>query len=403
MREDFEGADPTAKNRLGEKLSSAAMRLDPEAVTELLAAGAPADYAQNAPLRGLIHQMIDTKGRDRTRIAACGEALLTAGAGDAETFKGLLKAAVLTENMPLVKASLERGADIEPEMRGLGYNRMVLAAGCGMETLVDALHRDGSQRPEAYEEALSIAAERGHARIVDRFIDWGVDATKVDVVFCAAVGGQVQLVKDLAARGFTTDFKTPVLLEAALDGNHGAMLDFLLDQGADRNLAHAYYTRASNRDQKPYAAIHTVLKMWSERSMTVVYPIPDPQNMSDLRAAEPDHLGRPQTLLVRMAKVNRFGDAMTVVRAARNDRLEVQDLLSTDGPGNTLIEILGARRQLGEVFTADLWQNRQEDFAALYAQVAPVYRDQIDYQGMVSSWRRQALSRIRPKIPKLKG
>jgi hypothetical protein len=257
-------------------------------------------------------------------------------------------------------------------------------------------------RPEAYQEALAAAAEFGHARILDRLLDMGVDPAATDVVFCAACGGQAELVKNLIARGFTTDFTDKTLLEAVIEDDHGAMLDLLLDNGADRSKAHEMYVRASNLRSKPYAEIHATLKKWQDRGETVLYTIPPLQALADVRQVELDYRGRPETLLVRLSKINRIGDAVELARQSRNDRLEVADLLATDGAGNSVIEILGARGHLSRLFAPDLWKERQQDFATLYAEVAPVYRDQVDYQGLVSTWRRQSLANIKDKIPRLK-
>lgn len=399
----FVAHDASLKDSLGGKLVSAAMRLDAPCVRLLLEAGAPAGYADSAPLRGVTHQMLDIPNRDKERIFDCARLLLEADGGDDAAEKEMLKAAIRRQNGPLIHTLLSRGCDVEPEMRGIGYNRLVLAATYGFEDLLVQFHREGGVAPGAYEEALGAAAEHGHGRLVDRLIDWGVDASKTDVVFCAVVGGQLELVKNLVARGFTTDFKEPVLLEAVIEGDHGPMLDFLLDHGADRARAHEQYVRVSNRDSEPYASIHDTLKMWSERAMTVVYAIPEPHSLADLRAEEPDHRGVPQSLLVRMAKINRFGDALAVARSASNDRLEVDDLLKTDAAGNSVLEILGARNGLSSLFAPELWENRQEDFAALYKEVPPVYREQVNYQGLVSTWRRRALSNIKPLIPRIKG
>jgi hypothetical protein len=398
----FMKLDPAIARLSGSKLDAAAMRLDPGAVSLLLRNGAPAGYDDNAPLRHVAQLLKDLPGRDPARMFDCAELLLEAGAADDDAEQEFMKAAVRHNNAPLVRRLLDRGVDVEPAMRGVGYNRMVLAATFGWEDIVERLHKEGATPPQAYEEALAAAAEHGHARLVDKLLDYGTDTTQTDVVFCAAVGGQVQLVKDLVSRGFTTDFTCKTLLEAVVEGNHGAMLDFLFDQGADRQRAHELYVRASNRDSKPYAAVHATIKQWSERGETVIRAIPELHALADLRQVEKDYRGKPETLLVRLSKINRIGDAVALARAARNDRLDVGDLLATDGAGNTVIEILGSRGQLPQLFAPDLWEERQQDFATLYAEVAPVYREQVDYQGLVSTWRRKALSDIRSKVPRLK-
>lgn len=399
---------PAVRNMLGDKLTSAAMRLDPDAVEMLLQNGARATHSQNAPLRGLLHQMLDTKGREQGRISRCAQLLLDAhlvsSAGDG--IEGLkqetLKAALSTQNVPLVHYLLGAGTDIEPQMRGIGYNPMVLSAKYGFDDLVEKLHKQGTVQPHAYAEAIAVAAETGNAALVDKMLGYGVDISGTDLAFCAAVGGQVGLVKTLAARGYTTDFRDKTLLEAVVEGDHGAMLDYLLDQGADRNLAHELYVNFSNRRSKPYAEVHKTLKAWSERGETVLYTHDYGVTLKELRRTEPDYRDQPLSGFVKLAKANRFGEAMQVVRADKNDRLEISDLLATDGAGNTVLEILGARGKLAEIFVPDLWEKRQADFAALYAEVAPVYRGQIDAQGLIATWRREALVKSKPKFPGLK-
>ena len=400
MKNAFDKTSPARP--AGEQLVSAAMRLDAGAVDELLRNGAPADYSDNAPLRNLVQLVMDLPGRDPRRVFDCAGLLLKAGAAHEKSERELLKSAVRAKNAPMIRLLLDRGADAEPDMRGIGYNRMVLAATYGFGDIVEQLHRDGLTPPHAYEEALAAAAESGNERLVDQLLGYGVDTTHTDVAFCAAVGGQVELVRKLVARGFTTDFTDKTLLEAVVEGDHGAMLDFLLDQGADRNAAHDMYVNFSNRRERHYDETFAALKAWSERGETVIYPIPDLHTLAQLRGEEKDYRGHPTSLLVRLSKINRIADAVTLARADAGDRLEVADLLKTDGAGNSVLEILGERKQLGLLFAPGLWEKRPQDFAALYAEVAPVYRGQIDYQGLVSNFRRQMLAGIRDKIPRLK-
>jgi hypothetical protein len=398
----FIAKDPAVSTMLGSKLASAAMRLDPDAVDLLLQNGAPAALKGFAPLRGVIHQMLDTPGRDKERIFKCARLLLAAGGSSPEVDNELLKAAVETKNPELVREMLERGADIEPEMRGIGYNPLVLAATYGLDDLVDRLHAQGAARPEAYTEAIGVAAEKGNAALVTRILSYGLDLSQTDLAFCAAVGGQLDLVKALSTKGHTTDFRNKTLLEAVVEGDHGPMLDYLFDQGADRRLAQELYTKFSNRRSKPYASVHATLKAWSEREETVLYTHDYGRTLMELRRTEPDYRDRPLSGFVKLAKANRFTEAMQVVRADQSDRLQKTDLLSSDSAGNTVLEILGARGQLPMVFAPDLWEKRQEDFASLYAEIAPVYRAQVDCQELVSAWRQQALARTKAKIPKLK-
>lgn len=394
--------DKNIANMLGPKLAAAAMRLDPDGVAMLLQNSARAGYCDCAPLQGVIHQMLDTPGRDGERVLKCAQLLIEAGGSSPETEKELLKAAIRTGNPPLIRQLLERGTDVEPDMRGIGYNRMVLAATYGFDDLVDKLHRQGTVPPHAYAEALAVAAEKGNAALVDRMLGYGLGTAGTDLAFCAAVGGQLGLVKALAARGYTTDFRDKTLLEAVVEGDHGAMLDYLFDQGADRNRAHELYVNFSNRRSKPYADVHKTLKAWSERGETVLYTHDYGVTLKELRRTEPDYRDQPLSGFVKLAKANRFGEAMQVVRADQGDRLEVNDLLATDGAGNTVLEILGAHGKLADVFVPDLWEKRQADFTALYAEIAPVYRGQIDTQRLVSTWRREALAKSKPKFPGLK-
>ncbi|TAL39913.1 MAG: hypothetical protein EPN97_01615 [Alphaproteobacteria bacterium] len=398
----FMRREPALSRRLGEKLVSAAMRFDAVEVEMLLQNGAPAGYSNNTPMASLIYQVTDLPGRDAARIFDCARLLLAAGGADAGMENELLLAAVQTKNTRLIGLLLERGADIEPQMRGIGYNPMVLAATYGFNDIVDKLHGAGATRPDAYAEALATAAEKGNGALVDKILRYGVDVSQTDLTFCAAVGGQLDLVKTLVAKGYTTDFRDKTLLEAVVEGDHGAMLDYLLDQGADRNRAQELYVNFSNRRSKPYAEVHKTLKAWSERGETVLYTHDYGTTLKELRRTEPDYRDQPLSGFVKLAKANRFAEAMQVARAEQSDRLEKADLLSTDGAGNTVLEILGARGQLPMVFAPSLWEKRQEDFAAIYAEIAPVYRPQVDFQELVSTWRQQALAKAKTKIPKLK-
>jgi hypothetical protein len=189
----------------------------------------------------------------------------------------------------------------------------------------------------------------------------------------------------------------PHLMRLAINADRGDLLDYYFDLGGDREAACLHYHETANAQHKGLGNIHRTLHAWEDRGTTYIYSTDFPDTPEGLRRKDLSHQDKPVTNIVILAKAGRFPEVL-----ARMDRLETGDLLETDGFGNTLLEILGARKQLGLLFTKERWAGRIPDLQILGGHIAAVYRDQCDPQALISALRRDRLRQRSGPMPTLK-
>lgn len=99
--------------------------------------------------------------------------------------------------------------------------------------------------------------------------------------------------------------------------------------------------------------------------------------VSDLRIRS-GHMG--DTCLLSAVKFGHFCDVAGISR--RSEPLSLDDYLSRDRHGNTLLSILAERNELAQAFSPDLWIGRISDMKALWSHVHVKDRGQVDIQQM---------------------
>ena len=99
-------------------------------------------------------------------------------------------------------------------------------------------------------------------------------------------------------------------------------------------------------------------------------------SLTDLRAVS-GHRG--DTILVNAAKFGHFDKVVDIAKQSGGS-LTMEDFLTKDAHGNTLINILAEKRQLSSVFTVDAWTGQIADMRALWSHVAAAHRRQINFQ-----------------------
>ena len=87
--------------------------------------------------------------------------------------------------------------------------------------------------------------------------------------------------------------------------------------------------------------------------------------------------------LISAAKFGYFNKVTEIARQ-NGEQITINDFLSKDGHGNTLISILAEKKQLSQVFTADAWVGNISDMRELWSHVGAIYRKQVDF-GRVES------------------
>jgi hypothetical protein len=96
---------------------------------------------------------------------------------------------------------------------------------------------------------------------------------------------------------------------------------------------------------------------------------------ADLRKAS-GQMG--DTCLISAAKFGHFEKVAEIARQS-GQPLTMEDYISKDGHGTTLIEILAEKRQLSQVFTVEAWTGQLSDMRQLWQQVSASHRRQINF------------------------
>jgi hypothetical protein len=311
-----------------------------------------------------------------------------------------LRIAVQQHDRDTVHALLQKGVDIEPLMRGVGYNRLVLAARFNLPDILDAEHAKGVHEPYYYHEALHFAAGEGHRDLVYRMLDYGFDATSTrdfDIAAAALLGGHVDVLQEFMAKGYKTDLACPYVMEGVVEQNHGAALDIMLQHGAD--IAHAKALLDKNKTRFPDApcdAIEAVLAKWNARAIVTPERRPLPPTLEDLRA-QPDGF-------THFAQSGRFDEVMRLAASDTQNPLTSEDLIKPDALGNNTLDILGAQNRLSQLLHPDFWLHRAAECTRICDLVPPVYRPQIRAARFADAARRETLRHLaRQRTFKPKG
>jgi len=175
--------------------------------------------------------------------------LLDAGA-DIEARDALGRTPLMTtgisKNMEIVKALISKGADINAAMKrgSATYTTLTVAAMYGFKDLVDLLiDKDAAISKDTLERTLGLAVQGGHPRLFEYVQKKGLDLTGLKekdpgLVYPAADGGSVEIMKTLLALGFNLDQRdgdgwTPLHI-AAVEGNV-KMIGFLIAEGLNKD------------------------------------------------------------------------------------------------------------------------------------------------------------------------
>lgn len=311
-----------------------------------------------------------------------------------------LRIAVLDEDRTMVHKLLAKGVDIEPVMRGVGYNRLVLAARFNLPDILDAEHAKGVHEPYYYHEALHFAAGNGHGDLVYRILDYGFDATSTkdfDVAGAALLGGHIDLLQEFLAKGYKTDLACKYMMEGIVEENHGNALDIQLQNGGD--IDHAKFLLAKDKERfpkSPYDTIEAVLAKWDARADTIGSDRPLPATISALRTQADG--------FTHFAQSGRFDDVMQLAARDRQNKIMPEDVIAPDTNGNNTLEILGAQSKLSVLLQPDYWLDRPDAFMRICSHVPPVYQDQVKAERFIAAQQRDVLrQRARRQTFKPKG
>lgn len=120
-------------------------------------------------------------------------------------------------------------------------------------------------------------------------------------------------------------------------------------------------------------------------------------SLSDLRTISGQ---RQESCLISAVKAGHFKKAIDVVKK-NGEAITLDDFLSRDSQGNTLIDVLAEKKQLSLAFAPEMWAGRLQDMRALWSNVALAQRQQIDFQSMEVRAKQETLKQKKPAIFKL--
>jgi hypothetical protein len=311
-----------------------------------------------------------------------------------------LRIAVLDEDRTMVHKLLAKGVDIEPVMRGVGYNRLVLAARFDLVDILDAEHAKGIHAPYYYHEALHFAAGAGHRDLVYHMLNYGFDATSTkdfDIAGAALLGGHVELLQEFMAKGFKTDLACKYMMEGIVEENRGNSLDIQLQNGGD--IDHAKFLLAKDKERfpkSPYDTIEAVLEKWDARTEVIGSARPLPATITALRTQTDG--------FTHFAQSGRFDEVMQMAARDAQNKIVLDDVIARDAKGNNTLEILGAQQKLSALLQPDYWLNRPDEFMRICRYVPPVYQDQVKAERFTAAQQRDVLrQRARQQTFKPKG
>lgn len=97
--------------------------------------------------------------------------------------------------------------------------------------------------------------------------------------------------------------------------------------------------------------------------------------VSDLRETS-GYMGN--SVLMGAVKFGHFDKVVDIARKS-GEALSLDDFLSKDRHGNTMLNILAERNQLGQVFAPEMWAGRVDDMKTLWTHVRVNDRSQVDF------------------------
>jgi len=115
-----------------------------------------------------------------------------------------------------------------------------------------------------------------------------------------------------------------------------------------------------------------------EEIQTSLNNVGDRLTVSDLRIKTGQ---MENTFLITAVKLGHF-DKVVKLSKSSNEKITLDDFLSKDHHGNSLLEILAEKNQLAEVFNPDIWVGRVTEMQTLWSNVGAMHRTQIDFSKM---------------------
>lgn len=312
--------------------------------------------------------------------------------------------AIQQDNLWQVRRFLEEGVRIDA-IYGTAYHPLAVAAEFGLGDLVERFHQEGGIATAVYAEALHIAAEQGDKAIVYQILGYGFDGTSTssfDLGMAAAIGGQLELLKEFDQKGFRTNYKDEVLLTAVIEHDHADILDYLFEKGASVELAARLCPDLEDRYDMVFAGCRRIIHAWKQEELVKTCPPLQETQYEGLRRKTAGDDGYFETGFVRLARVGRFDHAMMLARHGQSGKMDITDVLSRDHAGLNVVEILAEKGQLRQLFDASLWRNGIDDMNAVYEAVPEAHRLQVDFPAIAAQHRAGVLRTKARRAPRLR-
>jgi len=259
--------------------------------------------------------------------------------------------------------------------------------------LVEFLIRNNFNPHAQNDLALQTAAKKGHTELFHFFLDLGADIhTQNDnplnlavinkhydiVEFCLQKGADAnnskayplqsavlnqdhRMISLLLKYKANINFGDASAMRYAVSGGHINTIGFLLSHGALASVTKDILNLAP-KDKQPI--IKNFIKKYQECLKT------------PLEKNTRKYLNDP----IEMAKLGHFEHWVTE-KERRGQPIDKESLLKKDAFGNTVLDILGAKRQLSLIFKSNLWTEQLDALNDIWQNhLAPYYKDQVDFK-----------------------
>lgn len=183
------------------------------------------------------------------------------------------------------------------------------------------------------------------------------------------------------------------IAKVALLKSDGKTLECLLKQGLDIDtLWQSSSENFTNLEEDIKQVTHKWLLRYNTRTLWLEDEDFETSTISDFRNKTYHPYDNGFVYIAYALQFDRL-----IALSDNQDPLRAEDLLREDDKGNTVLDILGATKQLSLLADTKLWKGQEAAFRHLYdTHICPLYKDQIDIDFMEAEFKRHKLKRLRP-------
>jgi len=264
-----------------------------------------------------------------------------------------------------------------------------------VRALIEANARVGMQDNIGYRPVMA-AAEQGDKEILQMLLDAGAWINVKNKIgrtplMLAITEGKTDVVKFLVDEGADleiTDNYNNTAIMLAVKNNHLDMIQILIKDGANINVS----------DKEIAIYLREFSDEWEKEENTgkedPLIELLKRKTIKELREYTniKGHNG-----LMTLTLAGKFNEISEKVRTEAENNLSIKDLILEDNQGRKIVDVLGAYKELDQLFDPKLWIGKTEEMKSLWQQVAERHRDQVDFKELLSESNRLTVQQLTRK------